>query len=224
MKESCGEKGVPLFPDTALLLNYASENFSKVNVAANETNFSVNNSGFFHTGSAIFGQTDPLIEINKNDYIVLPNDVSFTDASPELVFQSEDNSDSIAILSYTWQGQPVGSASIQLAKSTVQEFTFDRETGDPIEADSDSKVEPKKFIRINIRLISIAIIAIASLFLFYLLFRQLMKFFNISFNIEQLRRRFRRRQRIRKKRRVKQKRRYKRTPKKRESSFHELDL
>ena len=38
-------------------------------MAANETNFSVNNSGFFHTGSAIFGQTDPLIEINKNDYI-----------------------------------------------------------------------------------------------------------------------------------------------------------
>ena len=219
-----GEKGVPLFPDTALLLNYASENFSKVNVAANETNFSINNSGFFHTGSAIFGQTDPLIEINKNDSIVLPNDVPFTDASPELTFQNEEDSDTIATLSYTWQGQPVGSASIELAKSTVQEFTFDRETGDPIESEDDGKVEPKKFIRINIRLISIAVIAVAAVFLIYLLLRQLMKFFNFSLNMEHLRRRFCRRQRVRKKRRIKSKKRYKRTPKKRVSSFHELDL
>lgn len=221
-----GEKGVPLFPDTALLLNYASENFSKVNVAANETNFSVNNSGFFHTGSAIFGQTDPLIEINKNDYIVLPNGTAFTDAAPELIFQSDESTDSIATLSYTWQGQPVGSASIELAKSTVQEFAFDRNTGDPELPDDENEAEnaPKKFIRINIRLISMAVIGIAAIFLIYLLLRQLMKFFNISFNMEQLRRRFRRRQRIRKKRRIKPRKRYKRTPKKRESAYHELDL
>ena len=37
--QSTGEKGVPLFTDTALLLDYASENFSKINVADNETNF-----------------------------------------------------------------------------------------------------------------------------------------------------------------------------------------
>ena len=219
------ERGIPLFPDTALLLNYASENFCKVNVAANETNFSVDGSGFFHTGSAIFGQTEPLIEINKNDYIILPNDIPFTDASPELVFQSEENSDVIATLSYTWQGQPVGSASIELAKPLVQEFSFDRNTDDPEDtSEEENETAPKKFIRINIRLILsfVAIIAVAALI--YLIICQLMKSFNLSLNMENLRRRFRRRRRIRRKKRPKPKKRYKRTPKKRESSYNELDL
>ncbi len=223
-RDPSGELGVPLFPDTALLLNYASENFSKVNVAANETNFSVNSSGFFHTGSAIFGQTEPLIEINKNDYLVLPNDIPFTDASPELVFQSEEGTDIIATLSYTWQGQPIGSASIELARSSVQAFSFDRETGDPLDPEEDSTSEPKKFIRINIRLIAMVVIILTAILLIYLLLRQLMKFFNLSLNLDQLRRRFRRRQRIRKKRRMKPRKRYKRTPKKRDNSYHELDL
>lgn len=217
------EPGGLYFPDTALLLDYASENFSKVNVAANETNFSVNGSGFFHTGSAIFGQTEPLIEINKNDSIILPNDVAFTDASPELTFQSSENSDTIATLSYSWQGQPVGTASIELAESTVQEFTFDRNTGDPEEPENEENA-PKKFIRINIRLILAFVIVIAVVILIYLIIRQLMKSFNLSLNIESLRRRFRRRKRVRRKKRPKPRKRYKRTPKKRTSSYNELDL
>lgn len=219
------EPGGLYFPDTALLLDYASENFSKVNVAANETNFSVEGSGFFHTGSAIFGQTDPLIEINKNDYIILPNDIPFTDASPELVFQSEENSDIIATLSYTWQGQPVGSASIELAKPLVQEFSFDRNTGDPEDiGEEETEATPKKFIRINIRLILTFAAAVAAVALIYLLIRQLMKIFNLSLNTENLRRRFRLRKRVRRKKRPRPKKRYKRTPKKRESPYNELDL
>lgn len=219
------ERGIPLFPDTALLLDYASENFSKVNVASNETSFSIDGSGFFHTGSSIFGQTEPLIEINKNDYIVLPNDTPFTDASPELVFQSEENSDIIATLSYTWQGQPVGSASIELSKPLVQEFSFDRNTGDPEDTDKeDAEASPKKFIRINIRLILTFAAIIAAAALIFLIIRQLMKSFNLSLNMENLRRRFRRRKRVRRKKRPKPKKRYKRTPKKRESSYNELDL
>lgn len=220
-----GEAGVPLFPDTALLLDYASENFCKVNVAANETNFSVDGSGFFHTGSSIFGQTEPLIEINKNDYIILPNDIPFTDASPELIFQSEENSDIIATLSYTWQGQPVGSASIELAKPLVQEFSFDRNTDDPEDTiEEEHETAPKKFIRINIRLILSLVIIIAVVALIYLIICQLMKSFNLSLNMENFRRRFRRRRRVRRKKRPKPKKRYKRTPKKRESSYNELDL
>ena len=167
---------------------------------------------------------EPLIEINKNDYLVLPNDIPFTDASPELVFQSEEGTDIIATLSYTWQGQPIGSASIELARSSVQAFSFDRETGDPLDPEEDSTSEPKKFIRINIRLIAMVVIILTAILLIYLLLRQLMKFFNLSLNLDQLRRRFRRRQRIRKKRRMKPRKRYKRTPKKRDNSYHELDL
>ena len=128
-------------------------------------------------------------------------------------------------MSYTWQGQPVGSASIELAKPLVQEFSFDRNTDDPEDtSEEENETAPKKFIRINIRLILsfVAIIAVAALI--YLIIRQLMKSFLLSLNMENLRRRFRRRRRIRRKKRPKPKKRYKRTPKKRASSYNELDL
>ena len=127
--QSTGEKGVPLFTDTALLLDYASENFTRFNVSENETNFSVAGSGTSYIGSAIFGQSKPLIQIDTNAGIVLPNGASFTDASPELTFQDENtDSDVIASLSYTYNEEPVGTADISLTKDNLQEFTFDKET------------------------------------------------------------------------------------------------
>ena len=218
------ERGIPLFPDTALLLNYASENFSKVNVAANETNFSVNSSGFFHTGSSIFGQMDPLIEINKNDAIILPNDVPFTDASPELTFQSEEGSDTIATLSYTWQGQPVGFASIQLAQSKIQAFSFDRETGDPVNPDTDPSPEtpPKKFIQINIRLVLMGVLTAVVVLLLGILIRKLSKHWDLMGKLRRFR--LHKRRKRKKRRRITPRNRYQRTPKKRNSPYSDLDL
>ncbi len=219
-----GEAGIPLFPDTALLLDYASENFSKVDVSVNETNFSVNSPGFFHTGSAIFGQTESLIEINKNDYIVLPNDVPFTEASPELIFHNEEDADTIATLSYTWQGQYIGSASIQLSQSKIQNFAFDRETGD-MEDDNiinDSENAPKRFIQINIRMILTFVLIGATFILFCFLFWKLAKHWNLTNKIKSLRRRKRRKHRKRRKKTPRN--RYQRTPKKRSSPYSDLDL
>lgn len=226
MRTARVETAVPLFPDTAMLLDYASENFTKVNVASNESSFSVNNTGFFHTGSAIFGQPQPLIEINKNDYIVLPKDIPFSDASPELTFQNEESPDVIATLSYTWNGQPVGSASIQLAQSNVQEFTFDRETGDSEEGEEEVSDEnaPKKFIRINIRLILTCILLAAAVFLLCLLLRYLMKRFNVMENLRRLQRRKRRKRSRKRRRRKIAKNRQRRTSKNRNSPYSDLDL
>ncbi len=191
--QSTGERGVPLFTDTALLLDYASENFSKINVADNETNFSVSNSNAFYVGSAIFGQSKPLIQIDSNDGIVLPNGASFADASPELTFQDE-NSDSnvIATLSYTYHGEPVGTASIELTRDNLQEFTFDKETEatqDTDTAETEEPIQQKHFIKINVRLILIAAGLILLLFLLYRLFRHLMNTFRFSFRLPKLRRR-----------------------------------
>lgn len=229
---STGEKGVPVFTDTALLLDYASENFTKWNVSSNETSFSVDNSSFFHTGSAIFGNSKSLIEIDKNDSVILPNGIDFSEASPELTFQNDENSDVIATLSYTYEGQPVGSASILLAKSNVQEFEFDKETGEDDETaeaaeTEESTVQPKKFIKINIRLILTFVIIGVVIFLIYLLIRRLMKSFQFSLGFSRPGQRRRRRRRKRSRPRYKKKRsneRYQRTPKNRTNSYTDLDL
>ncbi len=195
---STGEKGAPLFSDTALLLDYAAENFSRLNVAANETNFSIDNSNFFHMGSSIFGQSNPLIEIDKNDSIILPNDVPFPEASPELIFTDNSNPDIIATLSYTYQGQHVGSASILLLKSDVQEFSFDKNTGEDEEADSKkNETTPKKFIRINIRMVLAAVLVLIAAFLLFLIIRGIKKIFHLTIHLPRRKRRRRARKRKR---------------------------
>lgn len=233
---STAETGVPLYTDTALLLDYASENFSRVSVADNETNFSVAKSNSFFAGSAIFGQTMPLITINPDDGIILPNSASFADASPELVF-SKDNSDSntIATLSYSYHGQPVGSASIMREEANVQSFTFDREIGSDEDAEAvtalSTDVQQKRFIKINIRLLLIFASIAVAVFLLYRLFRQLMKNFQFSLGFAPRRSRYHytrsRRGRYSaqwRKNRRRSSGRYRRTFKSREKNSDDIDL
>ncbi len=225
--QASGEKGVPLFTDTALLLDYASENFSKLNVADNETNFSVSSSNAFYIGSAIFGQSKPLIQIDSNDGIVLPNGASFSDASPELTFQDgNQDSDVIATLSYTYNGEPVGMADISLSKDNLQEFTFDKETDAEDNSEQTATEEPvqqKHFIKINVRLILIVVGVILLLFLLYRLIRHLMKTFQFSIHLPKFRRRRSRRNSYAKPKNKRPETRYHRTPKDR-GGWDDLDL
>lgn len=241
---STGERGVPLFPDTALLLDYVSENFTKVNVSENETKFSSVSTGSSSAlqKNPIFGRPQLLISINPDDAVILPKDASFSESSSVLTFAEENaDSDIIANLSYTWNEQPIGSASLILDKTSLQEFTFDKETGEESSSETadtqltveqettaaSAEVKPKRFIKINVRLILIFAAIAVFLFLLYRLIRHLMKSFQFSLG-------FSKRQpgqytRSRRKRnsfwnRKKKNGRYRRKPKKRRNSFTDLDL
>ena len=120
--QGTGQKGVPIYTDTANLLNYASENFHKVNISENESNFSIGQSELFNTGSTIFGASTPMIQMDTSGYVVLPVNAEFADASPRLEFVDEEDSDLIAVLSYTYAGQPVGSTELHLYENKLQEY------------------------------------------------------------------------------------------------------
>ena len=95
--QGTGEKGVPIYPDTTNLLNYATENFQKVNISENEANFSIGQGQLFDTGTSIFGSTTPMIEMDTDGYVVLPNSVDFSAASPSLEFVDSPDSDVVAV-------------------------------------------------------------------------------------------------------------------------------
>lgn len=242
---STNEKGVPVFSDTALLLDYAADNFNKINIAANETNFSVEGSSFFPTGSSIFGGSQSLVEVNPNGSIILPNGASFADASPTLEFQNEEASPNVvATLSYTYEGQPVGQTTIDLAESAIHEFNFDKETGEeesnPSSAEAEdtktdleasSQKTEKTFIKINIKFILIfaAIIVIVILLLLFLRKRRR----QYRFRSRQIRTRRNTRSRRRRRRALFSSRRasrsgsssrYHRTPKNRKRHYTNFDL
>lgn len=173
------ETGIPTYTDTALLLNYASENFKKVNAAANETNFLLSKAGGFPGTNFIFEQRMPSFCIHADDSIILPDEADFKDASPRLVFtDSSLEPDTIAFILYTYKDHPVGSAAIKYEEITAENPASDSE--DILMEKNDitiagRAVSQKHFIIVNIRVICfsaiIISIIISSIFVLYKLIR-----------------------------------------------------
>ena len=67
------------FTDTIELFNYGFDNFYAVSVAENDTNYSIDTSNFFSADTNFFGSSKPLLEIDTDDYIVIPDTVDFTE-------------------------------------------------------------------------------------------------------------------------------------------------
>lgn len=174
--QGTGEKGVPIYPDTANLLNYAGENFHKVNIAENETNFTIGQGELFDTGSSIFGNSTPMIEMNKSGYVILPVNAEFSSASPQLEFVDTNGSPVLANLNYTYAGQYIGSTALYLTPTDVPEYEFQQnvqsENGEAAMPEDTQPEEPKKLIKINLRVVAIAAaVLIAILLIGFLVYR-----------------------------------------------------
>lgn len=182
--QSTGERGVPLYTDTANLLNYASENFHRVNISENETNFTIGQGELFDTGSPVFGTSNPMIEMEKSGCVILPVSADFSDAAPRLEFQDADDSRVIATLSYTYAGQTVGSTSLYLSDNPINDFNFRKTDGEEaVPGAAPAETEPKvNLIKINLRIVGIAVCSVLLLLTVLLLIRKLAKDFEIELN------------------------------------------
>ena len=156
---STGEKGVPLFTDTAALLDYAN-NFQKLNISDNEKTFVVGNAYDFSIESDDLNTSASLISIDKNSTVILPNNVAFSDAIPSITFEEHADGNK-AYLTYEYAGQQVGKASITLEESTEEEFNFSETESE----ENTSNEEGPRFITINLKVIMIVLIVIAALLL-----------------------------------------------------------
>ena len=186
--QGTSERGVPIYTDTANLLNYASENFHKVNILENEENFTIGQGELFDTGTSIFGTAAPMIDMDSSGYVVLPVSADFSDASPQLDFLDASDSNVIAVLSYTYAGQPVGSTQLLLSDSGIQEFEFgtmDGQESDSAEPEQnpDSSADTQvNLIRINLRIAGIAVCGVLFLLAILLLIHKIAKDHDIELN------------------------------------------
>lgn len=184
--QGTGERGVPIYPDTANLLNYAGENFHKVNISQNEANFTIGQNELLDTGSSIFGTSSPMIEMDTDGYIILPVNAEFSDASPQLEFVDTEDSPVIASLSYTFAGQRIGSTELRLTENEIPEFNF-QQTSDTESAESENI--QKNLIKINLRIVGIAAIILLLIVILILLIRKIARDYSVDLNLI---RRFRR--------------------------------
>ncbi len=195
---STGEKGVPLFTDTAALLDYAN-NFQKLNISDNETTFVVGNAYDFSVDSDNLNTSTSLISIDESSTVIMPNNASFTDAIPSITFEENENGNK-AYLTYEYAGQIVGKASITLEETQEDEFEFSE-----LESEEEN-AQGTKFIAINLKVILIVIAIILGLlllaFLIYRFFERNRSKIRNALNIHRKRRLLRRkRYRSRKRRR-----------------------
>ena len=73
------------FYDTIDLLNYAFDNFKKINVAREEDRFTQKSADFLSSGPDIFGNSTPSFYIGKDNSLMIPNTLSFSDLSAEII-------------------------------------------------------------------------------------------------------------------------------------------
>ncbi len=164
------------FTDTIDLLNYGFSNFEVVNVSENETKYQIDNADFFQTENDIFGNSKPILSLNKSSYLILPKTASFEDLQSSISYEAQ-NENQLAVIDYTYNGIYVGSASIDVA-AAASSYDFDS-PAEPLAA-AEEEPEPKEnIIFVNVKKVLLGILAAAGILILIFVVRSLIQ--NYSF-------------------------------------------
>jgi len=144
------------YEDTVSLFDYGFGNFQMINIAESDSEYVIDNANFFSTDNDIFGSSKPILELNKNDYIILPNTAQLSDAESSISYDVNEKNQ-IASINYTYHGVDVGSVSVDLATDSVSTYHFDSEVD---ETESKEKTDDT-VIFVNVKIIIFWVLGIA---------------------------------------------------------------
>lgn len=203
------------YEDTISLFEYGFSNFEKRSVAQNETQYNIGNDTFLYSGSDIFGNSQPILALNQSDYVVLPKTADFEDMDSTISYDTESETEA-ALITYTYHGVNVGTASIDFALGKQSNYQFEISTGEdltsPIEntensntsknnptadditsfsdkTDENTTDESPSFIFVNIEKILIVVGIVIGILIIILIIMMILK--NYQFNSPQNNRRLR---------------------------------
>lgn len=162
------------FTDTMDLLNYGFSNFEIVNVSENETKYNIDNADFFQTENDIFGNSKPILSLNKDSYLILPKTVPFEDVQSTISYEVEDENQ-IALIDYSYNGVYVGSASIDVATDTSS-YDFDT-PAEPVILPEEE--EEENIIFINVKKVLLCVLAGAGILILIFIIKSFIQ--NYSF-------------------------------------------
>ncbi|MCR5526215.1 MAG: D-alanyl-D-alanine carboxypeptidase [Lachnospiraceae bacterium] len=157
------------YTDTATLFDYGFDNFQKLNVADNESGFSIDNSDFFDTDADIFGSSKAMLGLDPNGSVIIPNTASFSDLTYTINYEPESK-DAIADINYTYGDVYVGKTSLILTSSDAKTFSFGTASiegnNEPVaRSASANSVSANKIIYINVKYIWIGGFVLGALIL-----------------------------------------------------------
>ncbi len=195
------EESPAQFTDTVELFDYGFQNFQVLNISENEEKFNIDNVNFFKADNDIFGSSKPILSIDTDSYVIVPNMADFSDLDSTINYDvAEENH--VAQISYSYNDTFVGSTYVNLAEiaDPADTFNSDTQTVTDISVERDNETEPTKeniiFINVKKVLIGILIFAIVVICIFVL--RAFINNNNSSMHRKnRLKRRKRRRERLR---------------------------
>lgn len=113
------------FEDTVTLFQYGFENFQRVSIKEHEARYNIDAIDFFDTENDLFGDSTPLISIENDAYVILPNTADFSDTVSTLTYADQtQDTNVIASIDYTYSDVPVGGCDLVFYKSSVPAFHF----------------------------------------------------------------------------------------------------
>lgn len=156
------EESPTQFTDTIALFEYGFNNFTIESIKGKEFSFDSDKSGFFKTGTDIFGDSVDILKLNDNANIVLPNNATFDDLTMSVVYDTA-NENAVAKAVYSYNSNVVGYADIMLNAQKTTLF----EQGGTLEAASEDvpyiSNKDGKSVFVNIKIILISLVALVVL-------------------------------------------------------------
>lgn len=181
------------FHDTVKLFSYGFANFSLVNVAENEKNYSIQNSNFFNTSSDVFGNSKPILTINQSSYLIMPKTTTFDSLDSDISYDSAQENQ-VAVINYYYHGAYVGNATVDLARDMPIAYDFTEKT----QVQEPSPDQETSVVVINIKTVLIIILTVAALLIILFVIHSIISSYNFLDGRKGKRRAKKRRKRNRK--------------------------
>lgn len=164
------------FTDTMELFDYGFNNFQIMNIAENEKKYQIEPSGFLQTGNDIFGSSKPILSIDSESSVIVPNTTVFDDLESAIDYDVSDGN-RIAQIRYSYHDTYVGKAYLELADDNTTPYEFNTNpdsSNGSVEKEQESGQEKETaqdhtiFINVKTVLICILVVAAAVILLFVL--------------------------------------------------------
>lgn len=158
------EESPSQFTDTVELFDYGFQNFQVLNISENEAKYNMDNVNFFQSDNDIFGSSKPILSVDTDSYVIVPNMADFSKLDSTIDYNiNEENH--VAQINYTYNGTYVGSAYVNLAKDTLNTYQFNNNSaeGTDTSALKNDVTEPEEqnTIFINVKKVLIAVLILA---------------------------------------------------------------
>ena len=116
------EESPAQYTDTIELFDYGFENFTPITLDEVDTEYSIDNQ-FFTTDIDLLGSSKTILSLDKEDYIILPNTISFDKLTSEVTYENK-NETSVANINYYYKDHLLGIIDVKLATEEPLIFDF----------------------------------------------------------------------------------------------------